>query len=116
MGFSENQVFDISLAVEEAYANAIEHGGGLHAELELEILYQIYEDRLEVSVQDTGCGFETGGLRPLEGLAPDTPCPDRGRGLRIIQSLADVDEILSRPGLGTLIRIVKFLAERPKVA
>ena len=108
MGFSEDQIFDISLAVEEAYTNAIEHSGRNLADLELEIQYQLFSDRLEISVHDTGCGFNE------EATIQDSYIKDinedRGRGLGLIRSLSDKAEILSAPGAGTLIRITKFLA------
>lgn len=116
MGFDEDQVFDITLAVEEAYANALEHSteSGTDADLELEILYHLYPDRLEVTIQDSGCGF----LAPESEMAAvsleEEVMTVRGRGLGLIRTLSDRAEILSSPGLGTLIRIVKFLTvERP---
>lgn len=107
MGFSEDQVFDITLAVEEAYTNAIEHSGCNLADLELEVLYQLFPDRLEVSVQDTGCGFDD--QQEKISTPFDDIVSDRGRGLGLIKSLADRAEILSAPGAGTLIKITKFL-------
>ena len=108
MGFSEDQVFDISLAVEEAYTNAIEHSGRNLADLELEILYQLFADRLEVSVHDTGCGFNQEAA--VQDISFQDANADRGRGLGLIRSLSDKAEILSAPGAGTLIRIIKYLA------
>ena len=119
MGFSEDQVFDITLAVEEAYANAIEHSGCCPSELELEILYQLFPDRMEISIQDSGCGFDGNNSRSFPAEADLSS--DRGRGLGLIKSLSDHAEILSAPGAGTLIRITKFLrkpgiGKRSKIA
>jgi anti-sigma regulatory factor (Ser/Thr protein kinase) len=110
MGFSEDQVFDITLAVEEAYANAIEHSGRPATDLELEIQFLLFPDRLVVTIQDTGCGFEeSNGVRSFV----ETPeAAARGRGLGLIRSLSDAAEILSAPGVGTLIRIEKFLSRQ----
>jgi len=109
MGFSEDDVFDITLAVEEAYTNAIEHSGKRKPDLELEIVYLLFADRLEVSVQDSGKGFRQDPEKLLEQKPLPDMNSDRGRGLGLIQHLADRTEILSEPGIGTLIRIVKFL-------
>ncbi len=111
MGFNEDQIFDITLAVEEAYTNAIEHSRRSHDSLELEIIYHLFQDRLVVSIQDSGCGFE-------QNIPDrDTPIPVaeqiRGRGLGLILNLSDHAEILSEPGLGTMIRITKYLAGSP---
>lgn len=132
MGFDEERIFDISLAVEEAYTNAIEHSGRHLARdgepageppppppdpetprgeaLMIEIVYHLFPDRLEVTIQDTGCGFcdwETPA--PPDAFALDRPNPDRGRGLALIRELSDSVDILSEPGAGTMIRICKRL-------
>jgi len=108
MGFNEDQIFDITLAVEEAYANAIEHASRHGPDLELEIVYHLHGDRIEISVHDSGCGFDAplndGGRVPIAGI----DCA-RGRGIALIRMLSDVAEIISAPGLGTLIRITKYL-------
>lgn len=112
MGFTEDDIFDITLAVEEAYTNAIEHSGKARGDLELEIVYLLYVDRLEVSVQDSGQGFHQEPKPSGEADALPDMNSDRGRGLGLIRNLADRFEILSEPGSGTLIRIVKFLVPR----
>lgn len=111
MGFTEDQVFDVTLAVEEAYTNAIEHSRRCEETLELEIIYHLFQDRLVVSIQDSGCGFD----RPIPETVPSPPLVEqiRGRGLGLILNLSDHAEILSEPGLGTIIRITKFLAGAP---
>ncbi|MFZ2961110.1 MAG: ATP-binding protein [Candidatus Ozemobacteraceae bacterium] len=110
MGFCDDDVFDITLAVEEAYTNAVEHSGRPLVDVELEITYLLYDDRIEVSVQDSGQGFEQRkAVNRMERVFVDPLVSDRGRGLGLIKHLTDKFEILSQPGLGTLIRIVKFL-------
>jgi len=111
MGFSEDDVFDLTLAVEEAYTNAIEHSAHPLASLEVEVAFYLFTDRLEVIIQDSGCGFVEEKLpspTPL-GLEDDPGLSHRGRGLELIRSLSDHSEILSAPGMGTLIKIRKFL-------
>lgn len=112
MGFTDDQVFDITLAVEEAYTNAIEHSRRSHDAIELEIIYHLFADRLVVSIQDSGCGFE----RNVPGVDEPIAVIEqiRGRGLGLILNLSDHAEILSEPGLGTMIRITKFLAGAPE--
>jgi serine/threonine-protein kinase RsbW len=107
MGFTEDQIFDITLAVEEAYTNAIEHSTRHLADIELEILFQLFPDRLEISIHDSGCGFDD--RRKVENAMIMDINSDRGRGLGLIRTLSDKAEILSAPGAGTLIRITKFL-------
>lgn len=113
MGFEEDQIFELAMAVDEAYTNAIEHSGRVGGEAELEIEYLIYENRLEVSVKDSGCGFDSARLeipKTLKGLHSS-----RGRGLGLIRMLSDGFELRSTPGVGTLIRIIKYLQARQKM-
>lgn len=113
MGFAEDQIFELSMAVDEAYTNAIEHSGRVGGESELEIEYLIYDNRLEVSVKDSGCGFDCARLKipnTLKNLHSS-----RGRGLGLIRMLSDSFELSSKPGVGTMIRIIKYLQTRQKV-
>lgn len=108
MGFTEDQIFDITLAVEEAYANAIEHASRHGPDLELEIVYHLHCDRIEISVHDSGCGFDAPSSDDRVVTIAGIEC-SRGRGIALIRMLSDVADIISEPGLGTLIRITKFL-------
>jgi len=113
MGFAEDQIFELSMAVDEAYTNAIEHSGRVGGESELEIEYLIYENRLEVSVKDSGCGFDCARLKIPNTLK--SLHSSRGRGLGLIRMLSDSFELSSKPGVGTMIRIIKYLQARQKV-
>ncbi|PKL50978.1 MAG: histidine kinase [Candidatus Riflebacteria bacterium HGW-Riflebacteria-2] len=112
MGFAEDQIFELSMAVDEAYTNAIEHSGRVGSKSELEIEYLIYENRLEVSVKDSGCGFDCERLeipKTLKSLHSS-----RGRGLGLIRILSDGFELKSQPGVGTMIKIIKYLQSRQR--
>ncbi len=107
MGFDEDQIFELAMIVDEAYANAVEHGGDVEGGSELEIEFLIFHNRLEVSVKDTGCGFDLScvpipkNLRSLNST--------RGRGLGLISMLSDSYELVSSPGTGTVLRLTKYL-------
>jgi serine/threonine-protein kinase RsbW len=107
MGFDEDQIFDLTMAVDEAYANAIEHNSRKGTQLDLEIEYLVFENRLEILVRDSGCGFDIAQIDIPENLKKLTS--DRGRGLTLIKALSDHFELLSNPGTGTMVKIVKFL-------
>lgn len=112
MGFSEEQACDITMAVDEAYTNSIEHTSGGAQPLEVEIEYLICSDRLEISIKDSGCGFNSCCHHiPLDLNGLETI---RGRGLSLIRMLSDGFELASSPGEGTIIRIIKYLSTRAK--
>ncbi len=115
MGFDEDQVFELAMIVDEAYANAVEHGAVSTGDTELEIVFLIYRDRLEVSVKDTGCGFDLSCVPIPQNLRSLNST--RGRGLGLISMLSDQYELISTPGCGTILRLTKYLAvEREFVA
>jgi len=108
MGFEEDQVFELGMAVDEAYTNAIEHGSNADCDSALEIEFLIFDDRLEVAVKDSGCGFDHACLKIPKHLG--TLTSTRGRGLGLINLLSDKFELSSIPGTGTIIKIIKYLA------
>lgn len=105
MGFDEDQTFELAMIVDEAYTNAVEHGGKVGAGLEIEFL--IFADRLEVSVKDTGCGFDMSCVPIPQNLR--SLSSTRGRGLGLISMLSDHYELTSSPGMGTMLRLTKYL-------
>lgn len=112
MGFADDQVYELGMAVDEAYANAIEHSSGPEGLTDLEIEYTICNDRLEVSVKDSGCGFDH--LHTVIPKNLSSLDSTRGRGLGLIKMLSDQFELNSIPGCGTMIKIIKYLARQRK--
>jgi serine/threonine-protein kinase RsbW len=93
---------DLKLALTEACTNSVRHAydGG---EGVVEILYELYPDKLVVEVVDAGEGFEPG---PDPEAAPDD-LSEGGLGIAIIQAVADDLEIGPREGGGSRLRFVK---------
>lgn len=97
---------DLKLALTEACTNSVRHayagGGGT-----VEIVYELYPDRLVVVVSDEGEGFSPGELRALDGEDLDA---EGGLGIAIIQALSDELEITQREPGGSRLRFVKKLS------
>ncbi|WP_221348824.1 ATP-binding protein [Streptomyces beigongshangae] len=82
--------YDISVALSEACANAVEHGGdpvtGEPAEAYRVTAY-LDGEKCRIEVTDSGPGFPSGRSRaPLRPARTDA---EHGRGLGLIQELAD---------------------------
>lgn len=104
MPFSDDQMFDITLAIGEAMGNAIDHTDGKDAL----VTVTAYEDRAVIDVTDRGCGISVSAGQPLP--CSGKPNEERGRGIKLMRLLADSVVICRRSGgRGTLVRIVKLV-------
>ena len=89
-GFSEEDIFAVHLASQEAFTNAITHGNKMSPDKEVKIDYSVGLDKFEVSMTDEGEGFDPGAV-------PDPRCGENlykpaGRGLLLMRSYMDVVE------------------------
>lgn len=107
MGFDDDQIFDLALVVDEAYVNAIEHGAEGKTETELEIKFLVFDDKLEISIKDSGQGFDMNQITVPDDLK--SLASTRGRGLGLMKLLTDEFTMESHPGQGTTVRFSKYI-------
>ena len=118
MGFSDRQVGEIEICVDEACANAVEHAyehgethdvdGGDRA-VRIEIAFA--GDELTIRICDSGSGSEEPLSPRITDLAEyaDPQRPDyRGLGLYMIYRFMDRVAVRSTPGLGTVVEMTKI--------
>ncbi|QXE35878.1 ATP-binding protein [Streptomyces sp. GMY02] len=132
-GVDPDVSFDLSVALTEACANAVEHGGtgadggsgwgtadagdsgpgadGPSAEEPGAYRVTAYLDgeRCRIEVADSGPGFPA--RRVLRRPAP-APTSENGRGLGLIEQLADHVHFRNRPGHGAVVSFDKILKWR----
>jgi len=85
--FTENDVFAVRLALDEALVNAIRHGNRYDAKKRVSVKYKVENDGITIVVADEGRGFDYEDQ-------PDPTSPDRlelpsGRGLLLMRSYMD---------------------------
>ncbi|MFP3989321.1 ATP-binding protein [Streptomyces sp. E11-3] len=110
--------YDLSLALSEACANAVEHGGGRGAPDGAADAYRVtaYLDdhRCRIEVTDSGPGFP--GVEVPRSDAAD----EHGRGLFLIEELADHVSFGNDPGRGGAVvsfdKILKWTESAPLAA
>ncbi|WP_172892373.1 SpoIIE family protein phosphatase [Micromonospora coxensis] len=98
LGVGESDVEAALIAVDEACANAIEHGYRFAPGATVTVRGHLRADRLEVEVADTGGWREAGA----EGS-------ERGRGRLIMARLMD-EAVIDGTPRGTVVRLVKRLS------
>ncbi|WP_351230662.1 ATP-binding protein [Streptomyces sp. NPDC002133] len=109
--------YDLSVALSEACANAVEHGGnagpgGLSEAYR--VTAYLDGDRCCIEVADSGPGFPD--RRATAAFAQVAPAPppssEHGRGLCLIEQLADHVHFRNRPGHGAVVSFDKMLKWR----
>src|SRR5438093_1114289 len=78
----------ISMSVIEAGTNAIQHGHKRDPLRVVDIAFQLFRDRLEVAVHDTGPGFDPNAVNG-DATSPEHLLDARGRGIFIMRSCMD---------------------------
>lgn len=106
-GFDEREQMKLSLAVDEACANVIEHAYGEDATKEVRVRATFDEDRVMIEVVDTGKGFDPSQLpvKDVEQLIKERR--SGGLGWRLIRSVMDEVHYQMSLGVKNELRMVK---------
>lgn len=99
-GFSENDIYQMKVAVSEAAANAIEHGSPHGEENFIHLVIECDGDKILIEVADEGV-FKA--RLPVTNGRPS----HRGRGIFLMTALMDEVSITEHQE-GTVVRLVKF--------
>ena len=106
-GFDIEAIDDIKVAVSEACTNIICHSHD-HSDFSYDIIIEREEKGITITVMDQGAGFETADyIEPIPGETSGS-----GMGIFIIRALMDEVDVHSEVGVGTNIRMKKYLQDR----
>ncbi|MDK1474975.1 ATP-binding protein [Streptomyces sp. 549] len=133
-GVESDIAYELSVALSEACANAVEHGGGAEHDEDYRVTAYLNGDMCRIEVTDHGPGFPvespvpavagsrartasgasetglagTGGALAGEAVGEQ----ESGRGLFLIRALADHVRFRSQPGSGACVSFDKILKWR----
>ncbi|MEU6349317.1 ATP-binding protein [Streptomyces sp. NPDC047072] len=104
-GVDPDVSYDLSLALSEACANAVEHGGRQDSSTAYRVTAYLDGEKCRIEVTDSGPGFARArSVRPVSEEA------EHGRGLCLIEELADHVHIGNKPGRrGAVVSFDKML-------
>jgi serine/threonine-protein kinase RsbW len=102
LGVVPAAIDDVALALTEACTNVVKHSG---VDDEYEVHLVVTDDICEISVVDSGRGFDSTVLDT--GMAPGSA--EQGRGLALLSALVDGVRFESKPEAGTVVHLVKQL-------
>jgi serine/threonine-protein kinase RsbW len=105
--FSEDDIFAVHLALEEAFINAVKHGNKLNPDKDVQIDYSIDPEKIEIFVSDQGEGFNP-KVVPDPRVGENLYKPE-GRGLLLINSYMDVVQYNKR---GNRVHMIRY-KEKP---
>ncbi|MDH6517942.1 serine/threonine-protein kinase RsbW [Streptomyces sp. SAI-208] len=115
-GVDPDVSYDLSLALSEACANAVEHGGESGPQdstAAYRVTAYLDGEKCRIEVTDSGPGFTSVRPRPTPVEA------ESGRGLGLIRELADHVQIGNKPGRGAVVsfdKILKWREDAPLMA
>lgn len=107
LGFSEDAIFGIDMAVREAVANAVKHGNGLDENKSVDITLANTPEGIEITVRDYGEGFKVEDVP--DPTNPENLLKENGRGILFMQNFVTTVEWRNHPDGGMLVRMVKEL-------
>jgi serine/threonine-protein kinase RsbW len=90
LNYSDDDLFAVHLAIEEATVNAIKHGNKQNADKAVTIEYEVAPEKIDVVVTDQGHGFDPETIEdPRRGK---NIYKTGGRGVLLIKSYMDTVE------------------------
>ena len=106
LGFADDEVMQISMAVREAAVNAVLHGNAYDPDKKVKLDFERTGNDLVITIRDQGKGLDLAKIP--DPLAPENLMKTSGRGIFLIRSF--MDEVQIHPSqTGTEIKLVKHV-------
>jgi serine/threonine-protein kinase RsbW len=109
VGFDEDSLHYMSVAVRESVVNAIKHGNGLDEAKRVGVEFVLHAGALEVRVQDQGKGFDPDSVP--NPVAEENLLKAYGRGIFFMRSFMDEVRYSFPKDGGTHVMLLKRLPE-----
>ncbi len=101
---SKKSLEELGTSIIEACTNAMEHGNELDDHLPIQVVYEVEDDKIAITVLDEGPGFDFEHWTPSDELMRQ-----RGRGILIMREFTDELEFGRHEDGRFMIRMVKNL-------
>ena len=106
LGFADEEVMQISMAVREGAVNAVLHGNAYAPDKKVTLAFEKTSEDLVITIRDQGRGINLTEIP--NPLAPENLLKTSGRGIFLMRSFMDVVEI--RPSqTGTEVKLIKHV-------
>jgi serine/threonine-protein kinase RsbW len=111
IGFPEEELHKIGMAVRETVVNAVVHGNRYNAHKKVHLQVSPQPDRMIIVVGDEGTGFDPSVLP--DPLAEENLLQQSGRGILLIRAFVDEYSMNRLNAGGTEVKLVKYLRREP---
>lgn len=106
LGFGDDEVMQISMAVREGAVNAVLHGNAYAPDKKVILAFERTSADLVITIRDQGSGIDLSSIP--NPLAPENLLKTSGRGIFLMRSFMDKVEI--RPSrTGTEVKLIKHV-------
>jgi serine/threonine-protein kinase RsbW len=105
VGFLEDEVHQIGMAVRESVVNAVVHGNCYSSQKKVTLAVETEDDQLIITVQDQGLGFDLSEVP--DPLAQENLLRKSGRGLFLIRAFMDELRVHRLGNQGTQVIMIK---------
>ena len=106
LGFQDDEVMQISMAVREGAVNAVLHGNAYAPDKKVILVFERTGGDLIITIRDQGQGMDLSKIP--NPLAPENLLKTSGRGIFLMRSFMDAVEI--RPSAtGTELKLIKHV-------
>ena len=109
LGFEDDDLHKIGIAVRECMVNAVVHGNRYNSRKKVHLTISRTADRLEIVVADEGDHFDLSNLP--DPLAEENLMRQSGRGLLMMQAFMDEFQVRPSQPQGTEVILVKYAAK-----
>lgn len=106
IGFNDEEVLQIAMAVREAAVNAVLHGNAYDPAKKVNLDFERTGDDLVITIRDQGKGLDPSKIP--DPLAPENLLKTSGRGIFLIRSFMD-DVQINPSTSGTEIKLIKHV-------
>lgn len=105
VGFSDEEVYAIDMAVREVVANAVKHGNKEDETKAVEITLRNSNEGFEVTVRDFGAGFAVEEVP--DPTNPENLLKANGRGILFMKTFMDEVEWFNHANGGMIVKMLK---------
>lgn len=109
IGFDEEAIYAIDMAVREAVANAVKHGNLLDEKKKVVVTMKCSGKGLEVEIRDFGEGFDVDAVP--DPTKPENLLKNCGRGILFMRSFMEEVQWMKHSKGGMVVKMFKFFKD-----